>query len=106
MTLTTIFFIYGLIVLVIFMIAVINIQPLKKVAARYPSTDMVFYILLSLAYNGVTARDLARTEKYFFNSITLLFSSLTAFVPIVYTMSLISHWIISRIRWIIMSRAL
>ena len=76
MTLTTIVFIYGLIVLVIFMIAVINIQPLKKVAARYPSTDMVFYILLSLAYNGVTARDLARTEKYFFNSITLPF-----FVP-------------------------
>ena len=106
MTLTTIFFIYGLIVLITFMIAVINIQPLKKVAARYPSTDMVFYILLSLAYNGVTARELARTEKYFFNSITLLFSSLTAFVPIVYTISLISHWIISRIRWIIMSRAL
>ena len=85
-----------------FLIAAMNIQPFKKVPVRYPSTDMVFYILLSLAYTGIIAREVARTEIYFFNTITLLFSLLTAFVPIVYIVSLISFWIISRLRWIVL----
>ena len=105
MTLPTIYFIYGLIVVVIVLIAAINIQPFKKVAVHYPSTDMVFYILLSLAYTGIPAREVARTEKHFFNSITLPFSLLTVFVPIVCIVSLISFWIISRLRWIVLSRA-
>ena len=93
---------YGLIVVVIFLIAAINIQPFKKVAVRYPSTDTVFYILLSLAYTSIIAREAARTEKYFFNTITLLLSLSTAFVPIVYIGSLISFWIISRMMWIVL----
>ena len=50
MTLSVIFFVYAVLALVIFLIAVINLQLFKKVAARYPSTDTVFYILLSLEF--------------------------------------------------------
>ena len=100
MTLSMIFFVYAVLVLVIFLIAVINIQPFKKVAARYPSTDMVFCILLSLTYTAVIARDIARTEKYFFNIVTLILALSTAFVPIAYIACLISFWMISRMKWI------
>ena len=100
MTLSMIFFVYGLIALVIFLMAIINIQPFKKVAARYPSTDMVFYILLSLTYIAVIAKDTASIENYFFNIISMILALSTAFVPIVYIASLISFWMISRMRWI------
>ena len=99
-TLSMIYFVYGVIVIVVFLIAVINIQPFKKVAVRYPSTDTVFYILLSLVCTGLIAREVARTEKYVFNTITLIISLSTAFVPIVYIACLISFWMFSRMRWI------
>ena len=97
MTLSITYYIYGLIAMVIFLIAAINVQPFKKVAASYPSTDMVFYFLFSLAYNGIIVREVARTRNYFF-TITLLLLLSTLFVPIIYTASLITFWTISKIR--------
>ena len=99
-TLSIIYFVYGVIVIVVFLIAVINIQPFKKVAVRYPSTDTVFYILLSLVYTGLIAREVEETEKYSFSKITQIISLSTAFVPIVYIACLISFWMFSRMRWI------
>ena len=96
-TLSMMYFVYGLIAFTIFTIAVINIQPFKNNASYFSSTDMVFYILLSLAYTGCIMRDIAVTESYFFNIITMVLLFLTAFVPIVYTAFLIGVWIISRI---------
>ena len=100
MTLSMMFFVYSLIAFIIFTIAAINIQPFKKVASCYPSTETVFHILLSLAYTCFIMRDIATTENYFFNIITIILLFLTAFVPIVYIASLISVWMISRMRWI------
>ena len=101
MTLSVMYFVYSLIAFVVFTIAVINIQPFKKVASCHASTDMVFYILLSLAYTGCIMRDIATIEIYFLNIITLILLFLTAFVPIVYIASLISVWVISKMRHII-----
>ena len=94
------FFVFGLIALLIFLIAAINIQPFKKVAPHYAITDVVFYILLSFAYIAIIARDIATTEKFLYNLITLIFVFLTAFVPIVYIALLIGIWIVSRLKWI------
>ena len=95
-----IFFVFSLIALLVFLIAAINIQPFKKVASHYPITDVVFYILFCFTYIALIARDIATTEKFLFNLITLIFVFLTAFVPIVYIAFLITIWIISRLRWI------
>ena len=95
-----IYFVYGVIVIVVFLIAVINIQPFKKIAVRYPSTDTVFYILLSLVCTDLIVREVEETEKYSFSTITQIILFSTAFVPIVYIACLISFWMISRMRWI------
>ena len=100
MTLSMIYFIYSLIIFIIVTVAIINIQPFKKIASRYSSIDMVFYISFGLAYTVCIMRDIAATESYLFNFTTLILLFLTAFVPIVYIASLVSVWIISRIRWI------
>ena len=98
MTLTMIFFIYGAIIILVFLIVLINIQPFKKVAARYPSTDIVFHILISLTYTAIIARKIAITEKYSFNTATLVITLSTAFIPIIYTASFICFWITSKVR--------
>ena len=41
-TLSIMYFIYALILLLIFMIAIINIQPFKKASVHYPSTDPIY----------------------------------------------------------------
>ena len=100
MTLSMMFFVYGLIALLVFSIVAVNIQPFKNVATNYFITDIVFYILLCLAYVAVTVRDIATTEKFVFNLVTLVFLFLAAFFPIVYIAFLVIIWIGSRIRWI------
>ena len=100
LTLSMMFFMYGLIALLVFLIVAVNIQPFKKVAANYFVTDIVFYILLCFTYVALIARDIATTEKFLFNLVTLIFVFLTAFFPIVYIVFLILVWVRSRIRWI------
>ena len=98
MTLSMIYFVYSLTALIVFTIAAINIQPFKKAAFCYPSTDTVFYILLSLMYTVFIAGDISTRGK--FNTVILIPIYLTAFVPIVYIASLICAWMISKMRWI------
>ena len=100
MALSTIFFIYGIVMLLAFSIIITNIQPFKMVASRNPSTDVTFFILLGLVFTAVLARDVAILGKFLSITFTLIFGFLTAFVPIIYTASLISFWMISRIRWL------
>ena len=100
-TLSMMYFVYSLITFIILLITVINIQPFKKVASCYPSTDTVFHILLSLVLTGCTAGDIPIRENFASDSIlTLTLSSviLIAFVPLVYIALLISFWLISRMR--------
>ena len=99
-TLSMIFFVFGLIAVLIFLITAINIQPFKKDASYYPITEMTFYILFSFIYVAIIARDIATTEKFLYNVITLIFLFLTVFVPIVYIAFLIGIWMISRLRQI------
>ena len=80
MTLSTIFFIYAIIALLTFSIVVINVQPLK-VVSRYPSTDIIFFILLSLVFTAFIVRDIAIMGKFFPITFTLIFVLLTAFIP-------------------------
>ena len=98
MTLSMIYFVYSLTALIIFMITAINMQPFKKTASRYPSTDIIFYILLSLMYTACIARDIA--TKGNFNTVSLIFAFTTAIVPVVYIASLICAWMTSKMKWI------
>ena len=95
MTLSMMFFIYGLITILTLSIVAINIQPYKKVACRYSIMDTVFYILLSLIFIAIISRDVAKLSSIIFNT---LFPSLTASIPIVYIGTFISFWIISKTR--------
>ena len=100
MTLSMMSFVYILILILTFMLAIINIQPYKKVAVRYPSTDSTFFALLSFFYIIFIGKDVTNTEIYYYSTTmtVLIFSS--AFTPILYILFLISSWLVSRRRWI------
>ena len=96
LTLSVMFFVYSTIILVLLSIAIINIQPYKKVATRYPSTDIIFFLLLSISYVSLLGRNTAKTENHSFTTIITIIAYSSAFVPIVYIIFLVSFWLISR----------
>ena len=56
------YFVYATIVLSILLIATINLEPFKKIAVRYPSTDPIFLILLCLFYVASLVRSVIDTR--------------------------------------------
>ena len=96
-TLSTMFFVFALIVLLILLVAIINIQPYKKVAVRYPSTDLIFLFLFSLTYVILLGRDVASLQKHPYNVITFLALS-SALTSTIYITHLIGSWLVSRRR--------
>ena len=100
LTLSMIFFVYATMIVVVLLIAIINIQPYKKKATRYPSTDVNIFLLLSFCYVVFLGRGVATTESNIFIKGILTISYTAAFVPVVYFLSLVCFWLVSRTMWI------
>ena len=93
-TLSMLSFVYILIILILSMIIMINIQPFK-LNIRYPSTDPIFLVLLSLFYTAALGRTIASINSFYFSTLTLL-SLLTALIPVFYIAFVIVFWLCSR----------
>ena len=99
LTLSTMFFAYSLIILLILLIAMINIQPLKRIGPHYPLVDIIFislscFVLIVLLENAALVR-----EKYCstHSTLTIIIGFLTSVIPIIYTSFLIGSWLFSKI---------
>ena len=93
---------YALIVLVILMIAIINIQPFKKTSVRYPSTDPIFMVLLSLVYVALLGRGIVYdTRHHALYYVMTMLGLVMAIVPILYINVIIGSWLLSRSKCII-----
>ena len=47
------------------LLAIINVQPFRKSAARYPSNDPIFFILLSLTFTIIGTDIMSRENRFF-----------------------------------------
>ena len=92
------YFVYAIILLIIYLIVKVNIQPLKKTSICCPSTDQVFLIMLSLCYATPLGRSVTKTDSYYIG-ITLLTFPL-GFLPLLYITYVITSWLISKFRFI------
>jgi hypothetical protein len=72
LTLSAVFYVYAIILLVILLIAIINIDPYKKESVRYPSTDSIFFIFGSLVLTLILGRETVMTAKLKFFEMTNL----------------------------------
>ena len=99
LTLSNMFFIYAIILLTIYMIALINIQPYKKITSNYIPTDLIFFYLLNFIYIAVLGREYSSMERNMrFHAILTVASLSLAIIPVVYIIFLICLWIFSRRR--------
>ena len=97
LTLSTMFFTYSLMVIVILLIAMINIQPLKTIGTQYPLVDLIFISLLCLF--GITIMGRGVFIQYSASHAILLLAELTAsIIPLVYMSFLIGSWLFSKIK--------
>ena len=98
LTLSVMYFVYGLIALMILLIAMINIQPLKMVNLQYPLADLIFVFLLSFTHIAVLRREIATIEMhfYFMTAMTVI-AILLMFIPLLYISYLIGSWFLSKI---------
>ena len=98
-TLFMMFFVYAVITLIVVLLAIINVQPFKKSAVRYPSTDPIFLILLSLIFITNIGRDIISRENLFFHYIMIMLA-LSVVIPITYIAFFITLWLVRRVKWI------
>ena len=95
-TLSVMYFVYATIILVVLLIAMLNIQPYKMNASRYPSTDPMFLIFLCLFYITLAGRSLASTHGYAALMVFTFLAFSSALVSLVYIKFLIFSWFISK----------
>ena len=93
------FFVYAVITLTVVLLVIINVQSFKKSAVRYPSTDPIFLILLSLIFVTNMGRDITSRENLFFHYIMTMLA-LSVVIPITYIAFFITLWLVRRVKWI------
>ena len=100
LTLSEMFFTYATIIIAIYMILLINFQPFKTQASRYPSTDTVFFLLLSLCFTVIVGNDVVYGETLALSRYTVIIVTIVSFglTPIAYTIGLIGFWLFSKVR--------
>ena len=94
LTLSMMSFTYGLILIATVLILLINIQPYKKTAVRYPSTDTTFFILLALCLSGIFGMDLSTIESSIYSLILVIICVISTCVPLFYITFFIFSWLI------------
>ena len=100
LTLSIMFFVHRLIILMILLIVKINLQPLKLIDSQYPLVDLIFIFLLGLANIAILGRGAIVIEKYHtYHAIMAIVIFLTAVLPLLYTFFLIGSWLFSRIKY-------
>ena len=98
LTLSTLYFIYSLIIVLILLIAMINIQPLKTIGPHYPLVDIIFTFLLCFTHIAILERVSSMYEKYDAYYTTLIaIGVISSAIPMIYTFFLIGSWLISKI---------
>ena len=105
LTLSVMFFAYSLIIL---LIAMINIQPLKRIGPHYPLVDVIFISLSCFIHITMLENAAFVHEKYYSNhsTLTIIIGCLTSIIPIIYTSFLIGSWLFSKINIVRIPRAL
>ena len=92
-------FIYATIVLVVYLIAVINIQPYKKMAVRYPSTEPHFLIFLSLSFIALLGNMILPSKGLkIYHTAVKTFGVISVFASLIYIIFFIGFWLATRKR--------
>ena len=94
LTLSMMSFAYVLILIATILILLINIQPYKKTAVRYPSTDTTFFFLLALLNSAILGMGLSFIKSNNYILILVIVCVISACVPLFYITIFVFSWLI------------
>ena len=98
LTLSIMFYTYSLVILLILLIAMINIQPLKRTGPCYPLVDIIFISLICIFEIAILGKGTYRTIiSYHAITTLIIIEILASTIPLTYTSFLIGSWIFSKI---------
>ena len=102
-TLTSMYFLYVLIILSLTVLH-INVQLFKKTTVAWYSSvtvDPVLLLLICMMYVSVVGTNIESMLEYTYLSVMVVLGLLfmTAFIPMIYIMFLMLYWIYSQRRW-------
>ena len=85
-------------IFIIYLMLLINFQPFKTQASRYPSTDTVFFLLLSLCSINLLGKDVIKRETIPYALITTVLSICFFIIPVAYITGVVGFWLVSKMR--------
>ena len=94
LTLSAMYFSYALVLIIVILIILINIQPYKKSAVRYPSTDSTFLVFLSISYSAILGMNASSIQNTTFALIFIVICLISACIPLFYIAFYILSWLI------------
>ena len=98
-TLSSMYFIYAVIVLVSATILLINLQPYKASVAHYTKSDTFFLILLSLLFTAISGINITILGNQGFLKVFDYLTIVLCIIPIIYIISIVLYWIYSKWKW-------
>ena len=99
LTLSSMYFVYVVIVMISMTIIIINFQPYKNSVAHYTTIDASFLILLSLFFNTISGDNITDSTGQKYLGIFYVLAVLSCITPIIYIAIIVLHWIYSRRKW-------
>ena len=98
-TLSSMYFIYIVILLISMTIILINFQPYKNSVAHYTTIDASFLILLSLFFTTISGNNIADSTGQKYLSIFYALGVISCIIPIIYITVIVFYWMYSRRKW-------
>ena len=99
LTLSSMYFVYVVILLTSMTVILINFQPYKSSVAHYTTIDVSFLILLSLFATTISGSNITDSTGHEYLSIAYALAVISCIIPIIYITVIVLHWIYSRRKW-------
>ncbi len=99
LTLSAMFFVYAVIILVSMIVILLNFNPYKEAFKHYTIIDAFFMIFLSILYLSFLGINVVDIQAHSYKVTFFVMSMLATIVPVIYISAITLHWIYSRRRW-------
>ena len=99
LTLSSMYFIYIVILLTSTVIILINFQPYKNSVSQYTTIDASFLILLSLFSTTITGNNITDSTGQKYLNIFYALGIISCVIPIIYIVVIVLHWIYTKRTW-------
>ena len=99
LTLETMYFVYANIILVTVAIIYITIQPFKKTTVKYPVSDTVFLLLLSVMYVASLGYNVGSLQRHkYLPGAIIMIGTISGYFPFIYTLSYFTLDILTKVK--------